>query len=87
MYGVALARFLLYDANFSNHILATVSSAEQMSLFTGFLKGNLEVPKERTSVDAFDDWSRDQRNIAAEYDFFNGLLGHLPAPDRLAMLP
>ena len=38
-YGVALHAFCFMSNH--NHILATVSSVEQMSLFTGFLKGNL----------------------------------------------
>ena len=39
MYGVALHTFCFLSNHF--HLLGTVSSAEQMSLFTGFLKGNL----------------------------------------------
>ena len=39
MYGVALYAFCFLSNHF--HLLGTVSSAEQMSLFTGFLKGNL----------------------------------------------
>ncbi len=39
MYGVALHAFCFLSNHF--HLLGTVSSAQQMSLFTGFLKGNL----------------------------------------------
>lgn len=39
MYGVVLHGFIFLSNHF--HILATVSSAEQMALFTGFLKANL----------------------------------------------
>ena len=39
MYGVALHAFIFMSNHF--HLLATMSSAEQMSLFTGFFKGNL----------------------------------------------
>ena len=39
MYGVAVHAFIFMSNHL--HILATVSSPKQMSLFTGFLKGNL----------------------------------------------
>ena len=56
MYGVVVHAFVFLSNHF--HILATVSSAEQMSLFTGFLKANIakEVGRLRDWRETF--WGR-----------------------------
>jgi len=56
MYGVVIHAFIFLGNHF--HILASVSSAEQMSLFTGFLKGNIakEVGRLRDWRETF--WGR-----------------------------